>query len=33
VEEIPGPDKQALYCTAHARRARGPARVHPGLRP
>src|SRR5207302_8911911 len=33
VEQIPGPDEQALYCTAHARRTRGSARVHARVRP
>ena len=33
VEEVPGPDKQAFYCTADARRHLGPARLHAGLRP
>ncbi len=33
VKDVPGPDKQALYCTADVRRPRGPAGVHAGLRP
>ena len=33
VEQIPGPDEQAFYCTADARRARRPARLYAGLRP
>ena len=31
VEEVPGPDKQAFYCTADASSHLGPARLHAGL--